>query len=301
MDMKGKNEVLADRFADILMRLYSGEKLTRLTWIDEYNVTDRTFYRDINRLSPIIEKNNNGYYELTPQFRGKLNLSDLQQFSKLVGVDSLFPTKDKRFLLDLLHKLSNSSFLVKGYHYEDSSCFDAKIKTLDNIINKSSCCQFCYNSKQRLVHPYKLINSKGIWYLAGVEQDKNYSALKVFNINKLDQIFDTGDRFEPSDHITKKIIEEDGIWFSEEKVEVNLMVAPEAAYYFSRRKLFPHQKITKKMDNGYLLLSCIVSNKKQLFPLVLYWIPHVRIISPSEWNEELLEKMNNYASTLINS
>lgn len=288
---KGKNEVLADRYADALMRLYSGEKLNCATWMDLYGVTDRTFYRDINRLGPIVEKDDAGYYELSPQFKGKLNLSDLRQFAKFVGVEPLFPNNDKRFLRALLDTLTNGSYLVKGHHYEDSSLFDSKMKKLDEIIKKSLCCQFRYNGKQRLVHPYKLINSKGIWYIAGVEQSEKETVLKAYNMNKLDQLFDTGEQFEVQPEITQKIIDEDGIWFSEEKTEVILKVEPEAAYYFTRRQLFPNQNIIKELDDGGLIFSSKVSSQKQLFPLVQYWMPHVIIISPEPWKNILKQTL----------
>ena len=294
MEKKGKNEVLADRYADALMRFYHGEKLSCAIWMDVYGVTERTFYRDINRLGPIIEKDDAGYYELSPQFKGKLNLADLRQFAKFVGVESLFPNNDKRFLLALLDTLTSGSYLVKGHHYEDSSQFDSKMKKLDDIIKKSLCCQFRYNGKQRLVHPYKLINSKGIWYLAGVEQSVKDAVLKAYNMNKLEQLFDIGEKFEPSSDIMQKIIEEDGIWFGTEKTEVILKVSPEAAYYFVRRQLFPHQNIIKEMEDGGLLFSCKISNQKQLFPLVQYWIPHVPIISPAGWHKKLTNNIHDY-------
>ncbi len=294
MEKKGKNEVLADRYSDALMRFYSGEKLNCATWMDLYSVTERTFYRDINRLGPIIEKDDAGYYELSPQFKGKLNLSDLRQFAKFVGVEPLFPNNDKRFLLALLDTLTSGSYLVKGHHYEDSSQFDSKMKKLDDIIKKSLCCQFRYNAKQRLVHPYKLINSKGIWYLAGVEQSGKDTVLKAYNMNKLDQLFDTGEQFKAQPEVIQKIIDEDGIWFSEEKTEVILKVAPEAAYYFTRRQLFPHQTIVKELEDGGLIFSSKVSSQKQLFPLVQYWIPHVRIIAPTDWHDGLIRNMKDY-------
>ena len=53
MEKKGKNEVLADRYSDALMRFYSGEKLNCATWMNKYNAVDCTFHRDINCLDPI--------------------------------------------------------------------------------------------------------------------------------------------------------------------------------------------------------------------------------------------------------
>lgn len=285
-----KHELLADRLARILMHLYQGAVLTKEQLAEEFNVTTRTIYRDLGRLGPILDELPNGSYQLATQYKGKLNPSDLQQFASIVGVKNLFPSNDPRFLLALLDTMTGGSYLVKGMHYEDTIGSKELMGKIDSSISSHHECQFEYNQKTRTVKPYKIINSKGIWYLAGIE-DKD---LKAFNISKIDSFNKLEKVFSLEDIITEQVQQEDGIWFSQDKTEVVLNVSKHAAYYFSRRKLLPHQEIIKNLDDGGLLISCKVGTQKQLFPLVQYWIPHVSIVNPTKWHHQLLTNIKCY-------
>jgi hypothetical protein len=99
-------------------------------------------------------------------------------------------------------------------------------------------------------------------------------------------------RFHPDPNIDRKLIEEDGIWIGDEKKEIVVKVAKEVADYFKRRKLIANQVIEKELEDGGLILSAKVGHPNQVLPIVRYWIPHIRIISPeglqAEMNLELL-------------
>ncbi|CAM5470636.1 hypothetical protein RLIN73S_02156 [Rhodanobacter lindaniclasticus] len=94
--------------------------------------------------------------------------------------------------------------------------------------------------------------------------------------------------FEPNADIHRQIDEDDDVWFSQEKTEVLLSIAPQVAYYFKRRKLLPLQVIDKELENGGLIVTSRISDKNQILPLVRYWIPHVRVLEPG-WLREVLE------------
>jgi hypothetical protein len=59
-----------------------------------------------------------------------------------------------------------------------------------------------------------------------------------------------------------------------------LKIASEVAGYFRRRRLIANQVIGKELDDGSLLVSARVGHPNQVLPIVRYWIPHIRIISP---------------------
>ena len=46
----------AERIAQILMKLYRGEAITCAALVSEFGVHERTIYRDIGRLSGIVER-----------------------------------------------------------------------------------------------------------------------------------------------------------------------------------------------------------------------------------------------------
>jgi predicted DNA-binding transcriptional regulator YafY len=270
--------------ASILLKLNQGESFNPQELAGEFGVHERTIYRDLNRFAGIVERSSDGKYRIVPEYQGKLRPKDLETFAKLVGVDDLFPQSGTRFLMALLDTLSQSSFLVRGHHYEKLKPHDAQFQQLDSAIRDSRRCTLTYADKRRTLEPYRLVNNKGIWYLAATDDGR----LKSFSLSRISQLVVSGESFEPEAEIQQEIEEDDDVWFSEEKTEVLLTVAPQVAYYFQRRKLLPRQVIDKELENGGLIVSTRISDENQILPLVKYWIPHVRILEPG-WLKDRLE------------
>jgi predicted DNA-binding transcriptional regulator YafY len=63
------------------------------------------------------------------------------------------------------------------------------------------------------------------------------------------------------------------------------------AKYFARRSLLPHQSHYFDTD-GTLLVRAQISHPNQLLPVVRYWLPHVRILQPQAWHEDLVHNLN---------
>lgn len=140
------------------------------------------------------------------------------------------------------------------------------------------------------------MNHKGIWYLAARDGGK----LKTFSFAKIEslQLLDT--QFEPDPSIDKTLAEEDGIWMGEEKKEIVLKIASEVAGYFKRRKLIANQVVEKELEDGGLILSAKVGHLNQVLPIVRYWIPHIRIISPEGLQEDLDQELKVYVGKFGN-
>jgi predicted DNA-binding transcriptional regulator YafY len=88
--------------------------------------------------------------------------------------------------------------------------------------------------------------------------------------------------------------EEDGIWLGEEKKEIVLKISSEIAGYFMRRKLIANQVIEKELEDGGLIVSAKVGHVNQVLPIVRYWIPHIRIISPEVLQAEVEQELREY-------
>lgn len=280
-----EHETLAYRLASTLLKLNQDDFVTRQELADQFGVSQRTIYRDLNRLGSVIESLPDGRYRLAPEYRGKLRPKDLEVFARLAGVEGLFPHSSPRFLLALLDTLSQSSFLVRGHHYEKLKPHDVQFQQLDNVIRDRKRCILTYADKRRTLDPYRLVNSKGIWYLVATDA----GTLKSFALSRISQLQVSDETFEPRADVHGRIEDEDDVWFSEEKTEVLLNIAPQVAYYFQRRKLLPQQVIDKELENGGLIVSSRISDENQILPLVRYWIPHVRILEPG-WLRETLER-----------
>lgn len=94
--------------------------------------------------------------------------------------------------------------------------------------------------------------------------------------------------------IETRIKEGESIWFSEVKFEVLIKVDSTVANYFLRRALLPEQELTKTCDDGSLIIATTVADDIQILPIIKYWMPHLKIISPEHLHQKILEDIDTY-------
>ena len=288
--MDKQHDTIATRLIIILTKLNQGEKFTVDELVDEFNVTARTVQRDLNdRLSYLPIKKVNGYYYLEEYYLGKLNFDDIKNFATLSGIKELYPNMQDNFITDMLSSKINQAYLIKGHNYEDLSNKTKEFKILESAILDTYKVNFIYKDKQRLVNPYKLVNSKGIWYLAGVEDD----TLKTFSFNKISKLSSTVTKFSIDDENKKNIQDDDNVWFTQNQIEVTLEVDKSVSDYFIRRKILPNQIIIEDTQDK-LIVSTKVSFEEEILKIVRYWIPNVKIISPTNLQEKLEATLKEY-------
>jgi len=285
---------LAERLADIIGMLNNGESISTSNLSEKYNTSERTIIRDITqRLSFLSLIKVDGLWKMDTQSIGKLSHKVIQNFAAISGIRELYPTLDDNFLKSIMDSEKKSAFLVKPDNYESLTEQISKqtFSILEKSINTLQCLHFYYKAKDyQHIQPYKLINAKGVWYLAAVDNGK----LKSFSISKISNVWGTKEYFTSNNVVEKQIQDEETIWFSEDKFEVVLRVGADVADYFRRRSLLPMQEITKKCDDGSLMVISIVANEKQILPIIKYWLPHVKVISPLNINEILLDELKQY-------
>lgn len=290
------HDTLVYRLAQMLVKLNQGEKLAPQALADEFGCNLRTIQRDLNQrfaYLPLIKSD--GCYHLEPTFLGKLSTRDNERFASLAGVRGLFPSLSDDFLRDIFDTRIQTALLVKGHHYESLAGKETTFRRLELAIVARHHVSFNYQKDEGTKHydavaPYKLVNHKGIWYLAGRDADR----LKTFAFGKIEHLRQLESQFEPDPAIDKTLAEEDGIWLGEEKKEIVLKIASVVAGYFKRRKLIANQVIEKELEDGGLIVSAKVGHPNQVLPIVRYWIPHIRIISPEGLQEELEAELLGY-------
>lgn len=295
-DSKGNHDTLVYRLAQMLYKLNLGESLEPAALAEEFGVNLRTIQRDLNeRFAYLPLHKVGGRYQLEQAFLGKINLRDIERFAGLAGIRGLFPSLSDDFLRDIFDERIQNALLIKGHHYEDISGRLPLFRQLEKAIVTQCCIAFDYQrGAQRKpyadIEPYKLLNQHGIWYLAARDGEK----LKTFAFGRIERLRMEDCQFQPDPAISQRLREEDGIWFAEEQREVVLKVAAEIASYFKRRKLIANQVIEKELEDGGLILSARIGHANQVLPIVRYWIPHIRIISPESLQTELEEQLQGY-------
>lgn len=293
---KAEHDKLARRLTEILVKLNNGDKLDPQELAKDFGVNLRTIQRDLNeRFAYLPLEKSDGCYRLDAAYLGKLTLHDLEHFAVLAGVHGLFPSLSDDFLRDVFDSHIQSALLIKGYQYEDLSDKEPHFRQIEQAIIAHQHVSFTYRKDQGVktytnALPYKLINHSGIWYLAAQDGGR----LKAYSFGKIDHLQVHETTFTPDPAVHKTLLEEDSIWLNPDKKEIVLTITREAASYFRRRKLIANQLIEKELENGGLIVSAKVSHPNQILPIVRYWLPNVRIISPESLQTQMEQQLQDY-------
>jgi len=288
--LPSNHDTISTRLSLILTKLNSGERFTIQELADEFNVSIRTIQRDMNeRFSYLPLQKENGYYFLESYCLGKLNFEDIKNFATLSGIKNLYPNLDDNFIVDLLNSKINQTYLIKGYEYENLQNHTKEFKLINIAIVTNQQIKFNYNDKQRIINPYKLINTEGTWYLSADED----GTLKTYTFSKISNIIATKNSFKINNDFIKIIDQNKATWFSQDKIEVILEVDKSIVEYFTKRELLPNQKIIEQHEN-YYIISSTVSYEEELLRVVRYWIPYIRIIEPIGLQDKLSKQLEDY-------
>ena len=295
------HDTLVYRLAQMLVKLNQGEKLDPVALAGEFGVNIRTIQRDLNeRFAYLPLERVDGTYRLDPAFLGRLSTKDIERFAGLAGIRGLFPSLSDEFLRDIFDARIQTALLVKGHHYEDLAGKAGQFKLVEQAIVGRWHLSFSYRKEgetptNRLVAPFRLVNNKGIWYLAAREGER----LKSFAFTRMDLVRLSDTHFPADPELDRRLAEEEGVWLNEEQREVVIKVSAEVAHYFTRRKLIANQVIEKHLEDGGLILSAKVGHQNQVLPIIRYWVPHLRIISPEGWQQELERGLAGYLNEAL--
>ena len=293
---KTSAEKTLSRLVEILRSLNEGERIDPKALVSEFGVNLRTVQRDLKERFAFLElEKKDGFYSINRARLGRLTLQDVQRFAGLAGLHGLFPRLSTEMLRDILDASRQSALLVRGHNHEDLSDSEPVFRQLQAAILAHHVVSFEYRKPEgpKLVtglRPYKLVSQGGIWYLAATDNGQ----LKSYAFTKIDRLLVGPDTFTPDPAIHQMLAKEDSVWLNLRKTEVVLKVAPAAAGYFLRRKLIDGQKTVKELEDGGLIVSGLIAHPNQILPIVRYWIPSVRVISPEGLQAELDSQLRAY-------
>ena len=139
--MKSKNEKLAKRLGTILARLNAGEHLYLKDLEAEFNVHERTIWRDFERLSylPLIRED--GCYFLDMSSVRQQSSNNMNKLIQNTGLESFIPIK-----LNMNNWETNDmpTFLFKNVRIEDVSDFTDLFDVLTDAISSQQQISFSY-------------------------------------------------------------------------------------------------------------------------------------------------------------
>ena len=289
------HERLADRLANILTKLNMGYQLSIKELAAEFGVSTRTISRDFDRLNtylPLLQDDETKKYYLESNYLGKITPQDIRNFAQLSGISHLYPSLDMSFLRELLDSRAQQIYCAKGYSFEDASEFKELFKVFGKAIQEQRQIGFVYKGEPRLVQPYRLIHHHGSWYLAAVRKDQ----LRTYRISHIKLMHATHEypQFTPDQNIVKLVEDDESIWFGQDKQEIILSIDSQVAFYFKQRSILPEQQIVRELGDGGLLVSSKINHDMQLLPLIRFWIPYLKIVSPKGLQRQLEISLKEY-------
>ena len=283
-------DLLAKRLAFILTKLNNGERFTLKELALEFGTNTKTISRDLKeRFIYIPIKKDGKYYSLEEYALGKLNLEDIKNFATISGIKSLYPTLTNQFLTEILENKINRVFLIKNSGFEVIENKKEDFEKLSRAIINHQVVEFVYKEKEKVVEPYKLINSNGVWYLCANDNEK----LKTYSFSKMENLKIKNDKFNLNIELLNQIEKDEINWFSNEAKEVHLKIDNNAKEYFLRKKILANMKIIEETSE-YFIVSTKIAFDDEIINLVKYWIPYIEIISPNHLAKKLNDILNSY-------
>ena len=309
-----------NRMVNILSMIDRREHATPKGLAEHFGVHIRTIFRDFKALVidfPVYFDETSNTYRFTEgySFR-KINLSPDEVrailFSKAAvaklgdGVVKAYDGLIKKISTETGCK-TNQRLQAQGSQYwfdidpvEDYSAvqkqFDAVQKALDdkNSLEITYKSMYAQNVTKRIIDPYGLFCSKGVWYTLAYcrvkddirefaldciqnmkPTDKHYVVPKTFS---MDAYFKTGW------HI---------IAYGK-PVEIKLLFSSSVARWITRRKWHPSQKIEQKKD-GSIVFKVAVSGTLEIKRWLYQWGPNCEVLAPLEFRKEVAADMKAMA------
>ncbi|MBL5883647.1 helix-turn-helix transcriptional regulator [Lelliottia aquatilis] len=284
----------AERLVDILMELHLNGVVNRSDLMNKFKITERTVYRDLNALSPIVQHTGNGQYRLIHAAQNASGQGLHNAVANLLNADNYFPDRGTAFWQSLEARVEENHILILSNDAEHTVQNDIRrhLSAIEKSIKERHVCQLVYKGKTRLVKPYKLINKKNIWYLQATENDR----LKSFSLSQISWLDIQKETFAP-DADTAELLEKNlDPWVSEDTFEVKIFTNKIISHYFTRRDLLPEQELVTESDDG-VTIRCQASHENQILPLIFYWLPNIQVLEPAWLRDKLFETLEGYMAT----
>ena len=190
--------------------------------------------------------------------------------------------------------LDNNPFFIKlanGESYKTTPL----TQTLEKCIRARKWVNLCYKGGKKACYalrPLKLMWMDGFWYLLALTDDDK---LLKFRLEKITSANMLAKSFKHNRNLEKILRESTNIWFDTNRpLGVTLEISAECAEYFKRKIYFPLQKVEKEFKDGRVILSCQAAKEEEILPTILHWLPHIKVVSPSDLRARVNKILTDY-------
>ena len=274
-----EHDTLAQRLGVILTKLNHGQRLVISELAHEFNVSPRTIQRDLNvRLAYLPLEREGQTYWLDPSYFGRASTPAILRLCEQVVAKALFPDDHDALLKQWLNPNGSPVFVLSGFQLDEDDSHHQWLKPLAKAISQQLKARLTWVGEQteQEVEPYRLVNKRGRWYLAGVSTEAPFiEPLSRISLIRLTEAAAT--IAEPQQQILQRLIEQEAI----PSHEVVIKAASPIAHEFKLRNILPEQALIRELEDGSILLASRVFDGAQLLPVIKTYLPHLEVISPA--------------------
>ena len=288
--MKNQN-----RKSTIYLKMALGESVHTATLAKEFGVSIRTIQNDINELKEV--------YEIISEKKG---------YYRLKEIPKMFDEEKINMVKLLLYSVGKSMFKefeeeIKAIlKVDEEICiFDTHIEKIENLNdfkvivqmlkwNYSIECE--YKEKKRILHPFKIANLSGYWYLIAFDLKNN--KLKSFLLNKIKNIKPAFENLLANDNLEHKIksnLKHISPWIKDTQKEVKLIIYHPLNETLKRA--LPHNTTLIKHSQDYSIIKFHYYDEREALRFISAYIPYVKI-EDEKLKKSFLEMIEKFKESL---
>ena len=221
----------------------------------------------------------------------KLILGILDEMAKSAG--NIFYSKAHSLLSQITQQLEHPIFTnVNGEYLEDKTV--ALFEQIEKAIKEKNEIKFDYEKYNFHVKPLKLAFFDGFWYLLAFHIKKNKEEFKKYHLKTIKKVEVLSTKFEIPSLVEERLKFANSVWFNlDEQYSVRLFIDKQIRKYFERKPL-RGQSIIGEDKDGSIEIEIKISNNMEIIPLILYYIPYIKVLEPQHLADEIKDRVQGY-------
>ena len=206
---------------------------------------------------------------------------------------NIFYSKAHSLLSQITQQLDHPIFTnVNGEYLEDKTV--ALFEQIEITIKEKKEIKFDYEKYNFHVKPLKLAFFDGFWYLLAFHIQKDKEIFKKYHLKSIKNIETLNSKFEIPAIVEERLKYANSVWFNlDEQYSVRLFIDKQIRKYFERKPL-RGQSIIGEDTDGSIEIEIKISNNMEILPLILYYIPYIKVLEPQSLADEIKDRVQGY-------
>lgn len=265
----------------------------------ELDVSTKTIQRDLYEvLSDFGAIKEGRTWKIDPKLKEdnlasneKMILGILDEMAK--GAGKIFYSKAHSLLSQVSQQLEHPIFAnINGEYLEEKNI--ALFEEIEKAIKEKVEIKFDYEKYNFHVKPLKLAFFDGFWYLLALHIKKDKETFKKYHLKTIRNIQILDKNFEIPQIVEDRLKYANSVWFNlDEQFVVRLFIDKNVRKYFERKPL-KGQTIIGEDKDGSIEIEIKTSNEMEIIPLILYYIPYIKVLEPKWLAENVKCRVQEY-------